>query len=87
MASALGAIGVDPSLGRCACLRQELAGNPDGKSISPGSTRGGPAALRASPSLLLYHRAGSVRVAQKTIDTARLLMDSGEAFLSDELGS
>ena len=29
MAAALGEVGVDPSIGDCACLRRELSGEPD----------------------------------------------------------
>jgi hypothetical protein len=33
MASAFGALGADPSIGHCACLRRELSGEPDAGNL------------------------------------------------------
>jgi hypothetical protein len=33
MATALGSAGIDPSFGRCACLRRQLSGEPDAGNL------------------------------------------------------
>ena len=33
MVAALGAVGADPSLGACACLRREFSGEPDAGNL------------------------------------------------------
>jgi len=71
MAATLGALGADPFIGHCACLRRELSGEPDAGNLHLRFDEGRVGRGLPSPSLLLYRLANRRILAGLTACYAR----------------
>ena len=76
MASAFGAIGADPSIGHCACLRRELSGEPDAGNLHlrfDEGRVGRATGVAFSPTLPVGRMVGTTK--KKGLTRAGLLME------------
>ena len=84
MASALGAIGADPSIGHCACLRRELSGEPDAGNLHlrfDEGRVGRATGVAFSPTLPISCMNGATK--KKQLDRAGLLMEVADDTATD----